>query len=121
MNARFRVPVLAIKNFDEKSQIVRPGRSETVAIDGGELFFHRRTQIFFAERLLATELDGGRRLGVFFLLFGDNVFLFLFFLGPRSVDRRLRCQLDRSHQVAQKKETVAAHHLKRIRYFTIPR
>ena len=121
MNARFGVAVLAIKNFDEKCEIVRAGGSEAVAIDGGELFFYGRAQIFFAERLLATELNRGCGLRVFFLFLGDNVLLLLLFLGPGNVNRRLRRELERGCQVAQKKETVTSHHLKRIRYFTIPR
>src|ERR1700680_781883 len=38
VNARFREAVLAIKNFDEKRQIVRPGRSQAVTVDRGQLF-----------------------------------------------------------------------------------
>ena len=121
MNARFGVAVLAIKNFDEKREIVRSGRSQAVTVDRGELFFHRRTQIFFFECLLAAKFDDGRRLRVFFLFLGNGLRLLLLFLAPGNIDRRLRRQLERSRQVAQKKQTGATHHLKRIRYFTIPR
>src|SRR5438552_10018403 len=115
MNARFGVAVLAIKNFDEKCEIVRASGSEAVAVDGGELFFHRRTQIFFAERLLATELNRGCGLRVFLLFIGDNVLLLLLFLGPGDVNRRLRGELDRGRQDEQKKVTVTSTQLIRIR------
>ena len=100
MNARFGVAVLAIKNFDEKRQIVRAGRSQAVTVDRGELFFHRRTQIFFFECLLTAQFNSGCGPRDFLLLFGNDVLLLLFFLGPGSVDRSLRRQLERSCQVA---------------------
>src|SRR6266404_5169422 len=121
-HGRFGVTVLAIENLDEEREVVRARGCEAVAINSRELFFHRRAQIFFFERLLAAELDLGGRLRHLLLLFSDGVLLFLLFFGLLwNVDRGLRGQAARNRNTAPEKKTKSTHHRKRIRYFTMPR
>src|SRR5207302_11100950 len=121
MSARFGVSMLAIKNLDEKCEIVRARWSQAVALDRDELFLYRRAQIFFFECQLPAELNLGCRLRLFLLLFRDDVLLFLFFFSTRNIDRGLRRQRGGHRQTAPENKKNALHHRKRIRYFTIPR
>ena len=84
--------MFAVKDLDEKREVVRARRGEPELIDGRDLLFHGRAQIFFAERGRALKLDRRCFLRVFLLRFGDGLLLFLFLIRPHHRDDALRAE-----------------------------
>src|SRR5437868_10779021 len=100
----FGITMLPVEQFQKESHIISARRTETILIEGGDFFLQRGPQIFFAECLFSTKIDGGAPKRRFLLRLLDLLLCLVFFLALRLGHGALTASRSRQGQAKERNE-----------------
>src|SRR4029079_14323503 len=109
LHVHFRVAMLSIKHFKEKSEIVGACGAQPKIFDRGELLFESNAQLLFFERLLAAKFDDAVPLGAFFLLLHDGPPRLLLLFRSHNINGALRYDFKSQGYCAERQEDSVSH------------
>src|SRR4051812_16497594 len=89
MHVDLGVSMLAIEKFEEKCDVVGPGRAQPEIIHRRDLFLERSAQVFVFESSGTAELNDAGVQRAFLLFVLDLLLGLVFFFASRLADRRL--------------------------------